>query len=304
MKRYWLIVFPVILLLLSAASVAASGTSVKTCSVCGRKMINRNYYTMDNKIFCSDRCLDSAMPHCRSCGRVLRGKYITFQTDRANFYCPECASLPRCFVCQLPGRTEVIYDGRRICPDCRKNAVVDHDEARRLFNEVKKKVAQLGFPACPRLSFFPVGKRQLSRILGTEFDTRELGLYRHEVQKDIISRVGFFGKKTVSEKIISDRCAIYIYDWMDRARFCETAAHELAHDWMEHHYPRIKSDWIREGFAEYVASLYNKAVGNGAANWRMNANTDTVYGGGYRKIKAIADQKGMKGLLDFLKTAK
>lgn len=289
--------------LMLTLSVAAA-TAVKTCAVCGRRMINRRYYTMNGKVYCSQACLDKALPKCRSCGKVLRGRSVTVKTDKLNFYCTECAALPRCFCCQLPGRTEELSDGRRRCPECRKNAVADPDEARRLFDGVRKKLAELGIEGCGNLTFFPVGRKRLRRVQGRDFDELELGLYRHEVQKNIVTRTSLFGKEETREDILSDRCAIYIYDSMERRRFCETAAHEIAHDWMEHHFPGVKSDWIREGFAEYVASLYNRASGNAAANWRMEANPDPVYGDGYRRIKSIAEEKGFDGLLEYLRTAR
>ena len=77
-------------------------------------------------------------------------------------------------------------------------------------------------------------------------------------------------------------------------------AHELAHDWMTAFYPGIREDWIKEGFAEYIAWRYNRYKKRNKLNIRVENNTDPVYGEGFRRIRKIAQNRGFAGLRKFL----
>ncbi len=69
---------------------------------------------------------------------------------------------------------------------------------------------------------------------------------------------------------------------------------------MQEHFPKIKELWIKEGWAEYIASLINIEYDQEELNKRMQFNTDEIYGKGFRKIKRIAEKYGNKGLIRFL----
>jgi hypothetical protein len=64
-------------------------------------------------------------------------------------------------------------------------------------------------------------------------------------------------------------------------------AHELAHDWMEENLPHIEEPEIREGFSEYISWLYSKSEHLDRIPWRMEQNTDPIYGDGFRKVRAM-----------------
>lgn len=82
-------------------------------------------------------------------------------------------------------------------------------------------------------------------------------------------------------------------------QFIEVAAHEAAHEWLNHHAEHVPAQW-NEGFAEYVASLVNSRHGNDARNRRMEENSDPVYGDGFRLVRDYARRYGLPALLEKL----
>ena len=56
-------------------------------------------------------------------------------------------------------------------------------------------------------------------------------------------------------------------------------------DWMAENLPHIDDPQLREGFAEFVAWAYAKSEKLDRIPWRMEYNTDEVYGDGFRKVR-------------------
>ena len=59
---------------------------------------------------------------------------------------------------------------------------------------------------------------------------------------------------------------------------------------------------IKEGWAEFVATLVNKTYGNSEMNKRMEVNKNKIYGDGYRMIKKYVQKHKIDGLLNMFKT--
>jgi len=128
--------------------------------------------------------------------------------------------------------------------------------------------------------------------------SEELGLYSYEKNSQQLYR----DDRLVGERVLGERCAIYVLDYLPRGRFIETAAHEIAHDWMKHNAPQVQSEMLREGFAEYVASLVNQTEGRSELNRRMEHNPDPVYGAGYRAVRDAVKELGLPQVLNNLQT--
>ena len=107
-------------------------------------------------------------------------------------------------------------------------------------------------------------------------------------------------KVSEKEEKTSELFNIYVLNGLPRERMEYVMAHELGHDWLVTHFPGIRDMQVKEGFAEYVGWLYNKLHNRDYLNKRIEANTDPVYGQGFRMIKDIADKKGFDGLKQFL----
>ena len=56
---------------------------------------------------------------------------------------------------------------------------------------------------------------------------------------------------------------------------------------MQENLPHIDDPQIREGFAEYVSWMYTKSAKLDRVPWRIEQNTDSVYGDGFRKVRDL-----------------
>lgn len=290
-------------------SYCSQGCYEKTlphCSVCG-KVCSGSYLGSGKNIFCSQSCYESTLPGCALCEAKLKGKFFMLETpDGPRRYCPECAALPRCFSCRLPARGGVtLPDGRVCCGECRKTALTDPAGMTALFEETRAKVSSILGSRTPCRLYFLVADRPMleaknggKSIADEKPGTEELGLYSYEKNSQQLFR----DDRLVGERVLSERCSVYVLDNLPRGRFIETAAHEIAHDWMKHYAPQVESEVLREGFAEYIASLVNQAGGRPELNRRMELNPDPVYGGGYRAVRDAVRELGLPAVLQNLRS--
>jgi len=94
---------------------------------------------------------------------------------------------------------------------------------------------------------------------------------------------------------------IYVLTGLQPEEFKDVAAHELAHDIQQALYPRIKDRIVKEGFAEYVASLMETAWGNERLNRERLKNEIKDYVTGYQKMAQIGKNGGLPAVLAYLK---
>ena len=129
----------------------------------------------------------------------------------------------------------------------------------------------------------------------------EQGLFRYNVDVERVTTRDYLGRKT-GETLYkrNETVEIFVLDHLPKTRMEHVMAHELAHDWMTAFYPGIREDWIKEGFAEYIAWRYNRYKKRNKLNIRVENNTDPVYGEGFRRIRKIAQNRGFAGLRKFL----
>lgn len=281
-------IFALILCLLPVIAQALS------CAVCGRE-IKGQYLRSGGRVLCSGECWEKLLPHCSLCDAPLAGRYLMFKSGgEKHLYCLKCSELPRCFSCDLPTDGRALPDGRVFCRACSKDAVTDQGEAETLYRQAEADAFRIiGSSGCGRTRFVLCGLETLNHGRKVEKGEKfELGRCQYEYRTR-----GLPGRppKTVSEK-----CTVYILDSLPKAQFIEVAAHEAAHDWLNHHTKDVPPLW-NEGFAEYIASLVNKQHGNSSRNLRMEENEDPVYGAGYRTVRDYAEKHGFAALLARLK---
>ncbi len=273
--------------------------SALDCSQCGRA-VQGKYLTANGKNFCSETCYEQTLPKCALCGRPFReGIQIAEYPDKV--YCKECGAKPTCFNCRLPNDCEKLDDGRHICRTCKADAIFDQARAQEIFDQVRERMRNdLDLGTDRKIHFYLIGLPELEkRSPGETPPGGELGLYHYSFTEVTTTEKKYpWSKSRDSVKITNERFAIYALYGLTRARLIEVCAHELAHDWMQKNYPRIRDLKLREGFAEYVATRVNTLYGNGFLNTRIEKNPDPVYGGGYREIAAYVRLHGFNGLLE------
>ena len=260
-------------------------TTMPACSGCGNKC-EQQVITMQNKKFCSRECMYEVFK-CRECGGgsdSIVTAYSAFGDEI--ILCSSCNLLDKCYYCAMPGTGRALKDGRRICRICRRTAVVNHDEIRTIFRQVRANMGKFfGFDQGHKIELVIVSVRELEKNSKTSYmpdGGRRLALMKYE--------------NTVSEKRYPDgrvqrvatkeRCRIFVMDNVPRAVLIDALAHELTHDYLRHNAGRVNKLAEEEGFCELTAALYNERTGNHRLNRRKELSTDPVYGGGYREMRA------------------
>ncbi|NOY75795.1 MAG: hypothetical protein GXP32_08395, partial [Kiritimatiellaeota bacterium] len=117
-----------------------------------------------------------------------------------------------------------------------------------------------------------------------------------------LTKTDYLGRKTTTNERREKPAhhTIYLLYGLPKSKLIEVAAHEFGHDWMQEHLPGIKDLTVKEGWAEYVASLVNQIYGRSGMNERMRVNKDSVYGGGYRKLRKVSRRGGLKVVVKYL----
>ncbi len=87
--------------------------------------------------------------------------------------------------------------------------------------------------------------------------------------------IGIYGWVETGKKL---ECRIFLLRGYPLELFEETMVHEMAHDMMHHLWGHTKNHVISEGFAQFVAYLYNTQNGRDKLNQQMRSST---YGNPY-----------------------
>lgn len=262
-----------------------------TCAECGRKC-EKQVFTFMNKMFCSRQCMHSKFS-CYTCGQGA-DNMIGLQTVEGKqvLICPSCHKRERCYYCSMPGDGAKLRDGRHICRICRKTAITNHNEIRRIFRQVRRNMGiWFGYDQKHPIELKIVSIQELSRRSGSIYlpaDGKRMALMNHEQQ--ITEKRYITGKK---ERYVSkERCRIFILESIPQTLLADALAHELTHDYLRHNKGKVTDLTNEEGFCELMASLYNEKMGNRHLNKRKDQQSDPVYGDGYRKMRKIYERSG------------
>lgn len=261
------------------------------CSNCRRPC--ESQISLNGKIFCSESCMKKVF-RCSVCYRGVSKYYtVTNPLGKRIIVCDHCRNVPSCFYCQMPTRERALSDGRRLCRSCRADSITDPGEVNRIFRQVRRDLARyFRFDAQHRITLKIVDAQELNRAARGTYapgnGSRRMSLMQYQ-QKIMHSR-DHSGK--TRRRVVGEKCTILILHTMPRAYLQDVFAHELTHDHLRHNVGKVDDLTSEEGFCELVASLYNQRIGNGKYNLLKEANPDPVYGGGYRKMKAIYTRTG------------
>lgn len=261
--------------------------SLPKCGVCGRP-VKGGLKDQDGKLYCSKECYQQSLPKCEICAKPMEA----WSEIGGHRFCRDCAKLPRCLGCQLPGAEVELDDGRRICKRCLEGAVVDQAEAQRLFEQVRADMDEkLKMRTDHAIDFRLVDARELSKTVGHQA-LFENGYYHYRGTID-----------QATGRTLSAQYRIYILSHLSPERFRDVAAHELAHDINQARYPRVtgtKHKQAVEGFAQYLSAVMNKHWGQDSLNADKLNNVDPDYVKGFQKFMELDRQGGMKAALDYM----
>jgi hypothetical protein len=83
--------------------------------------------------------------------------------------------------------------------------------------------------------------------------------------------------------------------------------HELGHVWLVVHEVKGLPLWAEEGFCELLAHRYYTQLNTEESRYYaqgIEKNPDSVYGSGFRRVRAIADRMGFQRFVDTLQKTK
>lgn len=316
-----------------ACTAVAWGLRGGQCSVCGRTLPSK-YWLYEEQPCCSQACADRLKPRCETCGKTVSGKYITVEnttycspacfestlppcdlcrqpikagyTVTRHKYCDKCfENHPTCFSCGLPAaHASQLEDDREICAACMRWAVKKPDSARPHFDRALRQLqawTSLKLETVPTLVLVNSGEmKELSEDLRkTDSPVSIRGLYSRQITTTRQTRFGITQK---TETDIEEH--IYIVDHLHDAVFRTAVMHELMHDMLQEHFPRLEEAplWVHEGICQQAAAEYCRRRNYADILYGIDHCTDPDYGDGYRYIKKIAGFGGWPALRRWMET--
>ena len=206
-------------LLMLTAAYAAAVEPAKRCVTCGVP-IGTTYYNFTSPT------LGSNQPACESCSKLTNS----------------------CAICKLPvfGTARRLGDGRFFCDRDFRSGIFDLNEARRVYEEVRREVAGIlsGYGPLPGANITValvdgIEIKKLQQTLPSEHGGKgTLGLTRTES----------IGKKNFKH-------SIHLLNGLPRNRLAAVCAHEYTHTWIHENVPptrTLEKDTV-EGFCELIA---------------------------------------------------
>ncbi|MEG2076409.1 MAG: hypothetical protein RRY34_07890, partial [Victivallaceae bacterium] len=225
---------------------------------------------------------------CLNCAIPLQ-EYAVIKMPGGEYrFCKECAKQELCANCMLPLDGRKLKDGRKICRSCEKKSVRGKEEAKKLFNQVRNNLRSwLGADSRHQIEFELVDADEIKTKFHDDID-RE-GVYQYSFT--LIEKHTALGASTTMRA--NEKCRIYILSHLTRDKFVTVAAHELAHDYMQHYIGEFPNQVeMKEGFAQFIAYVYNLKRKMPSENIPIEFATDEVYGGGFRKMRDLATRLG------------
>lgn len=277
------------------------------CAACGKRCL-QGAYKKNDKFYCSRQCLETTLPKCALCGKPFQRGIVIKTPEGDKVYCEHCGALPKCFVCSLPAASGIyLEDGRFLGENCRKTALFSEAEATELFEAIRAKTGKdLNWSTPHRIHLRLVDLNTLQKASDNYEPGMEMGLYKYTYTIKTKTETSYSLLKGRQENTevekTNDRYSILALTGLPKWKFIEVCAHELGHDWMQARYPKIRDLKIKEGWAEYFASRVNEIYGQESLNKRMETNTSTVYGDGYRFIRDYVKEHGMDGLMQYFRS--
>lgn len=142
--------------------------------------------------------------------------------------------------------------------------------------------------------------QELSKdIRKTESPVSFRGLYSRQITTTRKLRFGVAGETKTD---IEER--IYIVDYLHDAVFRTAAMHELMHDLIQEHFPRLEDApaWVQEGICQQAAAEYCRRRNYADILHGIDNCSDPEYGDGYRYIKKIAGMAGWPAIRRWMET--
>lgn len=269
------------------------------CDYCHRPIAG-TYQKYDGKSYHSECYRDHVAPHCVYCHKALVKEYLI--DSWGDTYCPEHQEqYPRCAFCsrlippvqQTPGWNAY---GVTRCAFCHNSAIEVVEQAQPLFQECKQWIARQGF----RFNQLPLrlelhDRPTLMRMLQGRSINHPLG-------------VTLSSRQTLNGYLYSSHVeGVAVLQGMPPTLFAGVVLHELGHVWLTVHQIEHLPAWAEEGFCQLLSYRYYNSLNTPEARYhaeRLENASDSIYGEGFRAMRAHAEKLGFERLIEVLQTTR
>ncbi|MEE9369802.1 MAG: hypothetical protein V3V05_13220 [Pontiella sp.] len=264
--------------------------------------INGKYIEAEEKTYCSNSCFEKTLEKCEICQTPIHSGY---SITRHN-YCDKCTDeSPSCFSCGLPAAYPTqLADGREVCNRCTRWAVTTQDMAQKNYDRALRHLqtwTSLKLSSVPTLELVDraMMQNQSQDLRKTDSPVSVRGLYSRQTY---MKKRGFFG--TWKESLADAKETIYIVDHLHDEVFRVAAVHELMHDLVHEHFPRLKDAplWVHEGICQQAAAEYSRRRNYIDVLQGIESCVDPDYGDGFRYINSITGFEGWNALRRWMET--
>ena len=260
------------------------------CGYCG-KPIDDMYATADNKFFHGECYQKRFVVLCGVCNKVVQDDYVDdFWGNRV--HAAHQADTPTCDFCArfiaggFAADAATLPDGRRLCGHCAGTSVTTINGAKDVATLVSSSLDAHGVRVgLDGVSFLLLGKEKM-RAMSKDPQRHALGFTDYQIA----------GSHAAAH------CNIVLLNGMPELQMAAALAHEIMHVWLFRAGVSAGGPWI-EGSCEYASYLVMIDVGTKESQFvihHIEANADSVYGGGFRAVKQFVEKNGVAGWLDAL----
>ncbi len=269
------------------------------CAACST-IIDSRYVTFEGKSY-HDSCYNNKVAlHCTVCREIIEGQYITdYWGNQYHLshrgHVPECVSCQR-FVCAASDSGQMYFDGRWICGLCGKTAITTLEQMNQLVQEIRQSL--------------------LNKGIDVPFDAAD----NHLVYRGELAEIGnsnslrfkgyaaFKESRVVFGLIPVDRQVdVYLLYGLPRAEAAYILSQSMMSLWLFRFGKKNAEQMLHTGSISYIGWLVmNDFTSKEAEYIRQSAEADTdfLYGEGFRRIRKFAESQSMDSFLKYLKKNK
>jgi hypothetical protein len=273
------------------------------CAACHKPIRDASFNLHEGMPYHPECYRQQVAPRCAYCGKPLMSEYLV--DHWGTMFCKEHQGrYPTCAYCGrlVPSQQQEqgVKSGESIrCPICRASAIETVDQARPLFARLIQWVNSQGLVYSNlHLSLELVDRQKLERLITGRPGTAVI----HSQGVTLSTTHSLNGKVTRTEVN-----GIAVLEGMPAMTFQGVTVHELGHVWLVVHDVKDLPLWAEEGFCELLAHRYYTQLNTAESRYHaqgIEKNPDSVYGAGYRHVRAISDHMGFQRFVDTLQKTK
>ncbi len=270
--------------------------SALPCYFC-KENITDSYITYENNNY-HDLCYSNNIAlRCSLCSKVIDKDYF-YDRYKNNYHISHKQDSESCSYCggYFNNRSQkkgfVYSDGRGICTNCSKDAIINMADVEPLLVEVneKLKLYALDIPL-DKVSIHLVNKIDLDRLMINKISNAQ-------------GYTTFYQKKNMLGMTLKREINVYLLFGVPRMSMIKIIAHEFNHVWQGLHSSHEIKGAFCEGSSNYVSYLVLQQYTETEAEHLIDnlfKDSDPEYGEGFRRVVRFVEEQGFDSWITRLK---